>query len=59
VLSVVNDFEPLKRKCLIPPIVNFAEIMPDCLGAKSAEIIDSCVLSEIVFTEMFVNKNKQ
>jgi hypothetical protein len=59
VLSVVNDFGSLKRKCLISLIENFAEIMPDSLAAKSAEIIDSCVLSEIVFTGMFVNKNKQ
>jgi hypothetical protein len=43
----------------IPPLLKAAEIMPDSLAAKSAEIIDSCVLNEIVFTGMFVNKNKQ
>jgi len=42
-----------------PDLKNFAEIMPNSLAAKFAEIIDSCVLSEIVFTGMFVNKNKQ
>jgi len=55
VFSAVN----VKPKSQIPPLLKNAEIMPDSLAAKSAEIIDSCVLSEIVFTRMFVNKNKQ
>jgi hypothetical protein len=59
VLSVVNDFGFLKLKNLIPPVSNFAEIMPNFHSAKSAEIIDSCVLCEIVFTGMLVNINKQ
>jgi hypothetical protein len=59
VLCVVNDFRFLNLIFLIPPIVDLAEIMPDFLSAKSTEIIDSCVLSEIVFTGLPVNKIKQ
>jgi hypothetical protein len=59
VFSVVNDFRFLNLIVPIPPIVDFAEIMPDFLSAKSTEIIDSCVLSEIVFTGLPVNKIKQ
>jgi hypothetical protein len=49
----------LKLNYRIPPILNFAEIMPDFQVAKSVEIIDSCDFSEIVFIGMFVNLNKQ
>jgi hypothetical protein len=59
VFDVVNDLEFLKLKYLIPPISNSAEIMPNSCAAKSAEIIDSCVLCEIVFRGRLVNKNKQ
>jgi len=55
VFSGVN----VKPKSQIPPLSKNAEIMPDSLAVKSAEIIDSCVLCEIVFTGILVNKNKQ
>jgi hypothetical protein len=54
----VNYFGFLKPIYPISPLSKFAEIMPDSLAVKSVEIIDSCALSEIVYTGLPVNKNK-
>jgi hypothetical protein len=59
VVSVVDDFRFLNLIFLIPPLVKFAEIMPDFLATESIEITDSCALSEIGFTSPLVNKNNQ
>jgi hypothetical protein len=59
-LSLANDTRRLAHKSQIPPPpLKIAEIMPGSFAAKSAEIIDSCVLSEIFFIDIYVNKMKQ